>query len=105
LIAAQLGRGSSEQRAKKPFAINKGAPAGATETVAAWLQKLIVPTSLPAGLFPVVVPDLPKPKNQLNIITHVQGVRSLQEIDMAKRRGDGITFEELIRWRAVFERK
>jgi hypothetical protein len=46
----------------------------------------------------------PNGETRLTILTHVEGVRSLEEIDEAKRRGDGITFEELIRWRAVFER-
>jgi hypothetical protein len=104
LIAAQLGTGSSEHRTKKPVSIIQGAPVSAPESVAAWLQKLIVPAPLPARHFPVVTPDLPKPNNRLNIITQVQGVRSLQEIDRAKRRGAGITFEELLRWRAIYER-
>ena len=29
---------------------------------------------------------------RLNFVTHVEGVRSLQEIDRAKRRREGITF-------------
>jgi hypothetical protein len=105
LIAAQLWTGSSEGRIEKPVSIIQKAPVSAPESLGAWLQKLIVPTALPPRQFPAVVPAITKPQSRLNFITQVQGVRSLQEIDSAKRRGDGITFEELLRWRAVFDRQ
>jgi len=44
-------------------------------------------------------------RKPLNIVTHVDGYRSLETIGDAIQGGEGITAEELIRWRAVHERK
>jgi hypothetical protein len=105
LIAAQLGVPISDSRAM-PLAPRVPAnPVSAPDPLIAWLKKLIVPALLPAEQRPICVPEVPKPERRLNMITQVPGVRSLQEIDRAKSRGDGITFEELMRWRAVFDRK
>jgi hypothetical protein len=105
LIAAQLGPATSDSRAKQPALRIPADPINTPYPLTAWLKKLIVPAPLPAEQRPIGFPGVPKPDNRLNMITQVQGVRGLQEIDRAKRREDGITFEELIRWRAVFERK
>jgi hypothetical protein len=105
LIAAQLGAAISDSRAKPPVLRISADPVSAPDPLTAWLKKLIVPAPLPAERRPIVFPDARKSEKRLNMITQVQGVRSLQEIDRAKRRGAGITFEELMRWRAVFERR
>jgi hypothetical protein len=104
LIAARLGEGRPDSKAKQPVPILPATSIIVPDPLTAWLKKLIVPAPTRAET-QMGIPAVPKPEKRLNIITDVQGVRSLQEIDRAKRRGDGITFEELIRWRAVFERK
>jgi hypothetical protein len=105
LIAAQLGATISDSRAEQPVARILADPVCAPDPLTAWLKKLIVPMPLPAEQRPTGFPEIPKPEKRLNMITKVQGVRSLQEIDRAKRRGGGITFEELMRWQAVFDRR
>jgi hypothetical protein len=42
-------------------------------------------------------------RKPLNIVTQVDGYRSLETIGQAIKRGEGITAEELIRWRAVYD--
>jgi hypothetical protein len=105
LIAAQLGAPISDSRAKQPISRIPSSQVSPPDPLTAWLKKLIVPAPLPAEQRPIGFPEVPKPEKPLNMITQVQGVRSLQEIDRAKRGGEGITYEELMRWRAVFERR
>lgn len=106
LIAAQIAPTSfSNAIAKKAPSMPARFRPQPAEQVTSWLTKLTLPTSLPARTLPAALCDVVKAEKRLTIVTQVDGVRSLQEIDRAKRRGDGITFEELIRWRAVFERK
>ncbi len=105
LIAGQLGAAISDSRVKQPVARIPADPLSAADPLTTWLKKLIVPARVPAEQRPIGFPDVPRPQKRLNMTTQVQGVRSLEEIDRAKRRSDGITFEELLRWRAVFERK
>ena len=71
------------------------------------------PNRQPVSLAPVRSPGPPLGseahsergvRKPLSIVTHVDGYRSLETIGQAIQRGEGITAEELIRWRAVHER-
>jgi hypothetical protein len=105
LISAQIGEGRPESKANGPVPIRPTASLKIPASLAGLLKKLVVPVPVQPEPLPLGLAEVTKPEKRLNFVTHVEGVRSLQEIDRAKRRGEGITFEELLRWRAVFERK
>jgi hypothetical protein len=105
LIAIRLGEGCPERKAPQPVPIHAATPVNIPDSLIGWLKKLAVPIPAPGEPSSRGIAHVPKPKKGLNFLTHVEGVRSLQEIDRSKRRGEGITFEELLRWRAVFERR
>jgi hypothetical protein len=105
LIAVQLGEGRPERKATQPVPIRSATLVSAPDPLTAWLKKVMAPAPVQAQPVPLGIPNVPNTPKRLNFVTHVEGVRSLQEIDRAKRRGEGITFEELLRWRAVFERR
>jgi hypothetical protein len=106
LIASQIGPKAQRTNITSEAPRNlEASSTTAAEPLASWFMSLVMPTTLQARPMTTDLPDVPKAEKRLTIVTHVEGVRSLEDIDRAKRRGDGITFEELIRWRAVFERK
>ena len=105
LIAGQLGERLPEGNRKQPLPVRPATLLNVPDSLIGLLNKLIAPAPITAESSPMGVADLQQPQKRLNFVTHVDGVRSLQEIDRAKRRGEGITFEELLRWRAVFERQ
>jgi hypothetical protein len=101
LIAAQIAPRSSGKAVASEAPRKLPAPTPASEPGSSRLR----PTSLPVPMLPSAPCAVRKAEKRLTIVTHVEGVRSLEEIDRAKCNGDGITFEELVRWQTVFERK
>jgi hypothetical protein len=95
LIAARMGLTDRARQKPGSLALLPRLSTGPAETAAGSSTKPSPSQAEP--LFNVSRP--------LKIVTYVDGHRTLDEIGQAIRLGCGVTAEEFIRWRAVYERK